>query len=77
MPGMRFSLSCFHLDRLKYSHKIQKSKSTPSLRKEIHLTEAAQNSAKKVVMQLFSLIDISCPENQTQQPIIQMSIKGM
>ena len=66
MPGRRFSLSCFHLDRLKYSHKIQKSKSTPSLRKEIHLTEAAPNSAKKVVMQLFSSKDMSCTETQTQ-----------
>ena len=66
MPGRRFSLSCFNLDRLKYSHKIQKSKSTPSLRKEIHLTEAAPNSAKKVVMQLFSSKDMSCTETQTQ-----------
>ena len=66
MSGRRFSLSCFHFDRFKYSRKIQKFKSTPSLRKEIHLTEAAPNSAKIVVMQLFSSKDMSCTETQTQ-----------
>ena len=70
MSGRRFSLSCFHFDRFKYSRKIQKFKSTPSLRREIHLTEAAPNSAKIVVMQLFSLKDISCAENQARQHII-------
>ena len=55
MYGRRFSLSCFHFDRFKYSRKIQKFKSTPSLRKEIHLTEAAPNNAKKVVICNFSL----------------------
>ena len=63
MPGRRFSPSCFHLDRLKYSRKIQKSKSTLSLRQEIHLTEAAPNSAKIVVMQLFTSKDKSCTKN--------------